>query len=137
MHYSRAIQIAALSGLFLLFPTLASADEGKDPSEPPHDAACVALQNITDAAKEHSAQVIQLTNEQRTFLIGVYIMNPETPPGLPVGDRAVLVKTAAGKEVVFFVDGDQVCGHLEIVPELEKIMIDVVSGVVKHAGDGT
>jgi hypothetical protein len=78
-----------------------------------------------------------LTSEQWQFLRGIYAMNPETPPGLPYGDKAVLAQvdnTSGG--LVFFVDGDKACTPMRAPPQLLALMDEVATGNINHEGAG-
>lgn len=89
------------------------------------------------AVAEHHGRWIELSAEQWQFLRGVYAMNPETPPGLPYGDHAVLARfDDMGSGIVFFVDGDRACTPMSAPPELLSLMKDVESHTIKHEGVG-
>jgi hypothetical protein len=80
---------------------------------------------------------IELTPDQWQFLRGIYAMNPETPPGLPYGDKAVLAQVE-GKTggLVFFIDGDKACTPMRAPPELLVLMQEVATGGIIHQGAG-
>lgn len=74
----------------------------------------------------------ELTSAQWQFLRGVYALNPNTPPGLPYGDKAVLVQVdgkAGG--LVLFIDGDMACTPMAIPQPL----LTIVQGVATTAAD--
>ena len=85
----------------------------------------------------HNGKWIELTPDQWQFLRGIYAMNPETPPGLPYGDKAVLaeIQDNAGG-LVFFIDGDKACTPMRAPPELLVLMQEVGTGSITHAGAG-
>jgi hypothetical protein len=56
---------------------------------------CVDLATVRAAATSQNNKLIELTSDQWQFLRGIYAMNPEAPPGLPDGDKAVFRKVAA------------------------------------------
>ena len=80
---------------------------------------------------------IELTPEQWQFLRGVYVLNPETPAGLPYGDKAVLaqLENVAG-DLVFFIDGDKACTPMRAPPGLLTLMDDVATAKINHEGAG-
>jgi hypothetical protein len=81
---------------------------------------------------------VELTPEQWQFLRGIYAMNPQTPPGLPYGDHAVLVQLAGDAGgMVFFVDGDKACTPMTAPRELLELLREVATGKITHEGDGT
>jgi hypothetical protein len=55
-------------------------------------ARCVDASAPKHAAEARHGKWIELTSDQWQFLRGIYAMNPLTPPGLPYGDKAALVK---------------------------------------------
>lgn len=55
----------------------------------------------------------ELTLAQWQFLRGVYVLNPNTPPGLPFGDKAVLAQVDGKADgLVLFIDGEMACTPL-------------------------
>ncbi len=77
---------------------------------------------------------MELTDIQRAFVAGVYVLNPNMPAGLPVGDKAVLAtvdETPNGE--IFFVDGDVTCSPMEIPKQLIDMIVSVGAGAVNHA----
>ena len=89
------------------------------------------------AAANPDGQWIVLTADQWQFLRGIYAMNPSTPPGLPYGDRAALVRIKGHDSgLVFFIDGDRACTPMEAPKALLALLDDVATGKVAHDGDG-
>ena len=80
---------------------------------------------------------IELTQEQWQFLRGVYVLNSETPPGLPYGDKAVLaqLENIAGGSV-FFIDGDKGCTRMPAPPALLTLTDNVATAKINHEGTG-
>lgn len=81
---------------------------------------------------------IEMLPEQWQFLRGIYAMNPLTPPGLPVGDRAALARAAgsdSGK--IIFIDGDRACSPMAVPKTLIEMLDKVKSGKISHEGDPT
>ena len=80
---------------------------------------------------------IELTPAQWQFLRGVYVLNPETPAGLPYGDKAVLAQLDNGAGgLVFFIDGDKACTPMRAPPELVTLMEEVATAKINHVGTG-
>jgi len=78
-----------------------------------------------------------VTETQRAFLAGIFAMNPLTPPGLPYGDKAVLVtgeKATGG--LVFFLDDRKACDFMPVPKELIDLLMAIGRGDVAHEGDG-
>jgi hypothetical protein len=98
---------------------------------------CVDVSVPKSAIKAHDGKWIELTPEQWEFLRGIYAMNPNTPPGLPYGDKAVLaqVEGSAGG-LVFFIDGEKACTPMPIPHELVVMMRDVATATINHEGSG-
>ena len=72
------------------------------------------------AAEARHGKWIELTSEQWQFLRGIYAMNPLTPPGLPYGDKAALVKIDGNSGgMVFFIDGEtKACTPMAVPDQL-------------------
>ena len=64
-------------------------------------------------------------------------MNPQTPPGLPYGDHAVLAQIAGDTGgLIFFIDGDKACTPMPVPHELISMMQDVATDKIGHEGAG-
>jgi hypothetical protein len=108
----------------------------------PHtvDAAEDAARCVDASVRKHAAEArhgkwIELTSEQWQFLRGIYAMNPLTPPGLPYGDKAALVKIdGSSGGMVFFIDGDKACTAMAVPDQLLAMMDDVAAARISHAG---
>ena len=98
---------------------------------------CVDIAVPKEAVKAHNGQWIELTPEQWQFLRGVYVVNPETPPGLPYGDKAVLARVDGNPgALVFFIDGNKACTPMLVPHELLAMMQDVGTDKISHEGAG-
>jgi hypothetical protein len=98
---------------------------------------CVDIALPKAAIETHHGKWIQLTSEQWQFLRGIYAMNPETPPGLPYGDKAALAKVDGNSGgLVFFLDGDKACTPMPVPQTLLSLMDDVATAKISHEGDG-
>ena len=108
----------ALADALTVLPQLVfAADAGK----------CVDVSIPKKAIEAHKGKWIELTAEQWEFLRGIYAMNPETPPGLPYGDKAALAQ----------VDGDN--GGLTPMPVPKQLLVmmdDVATSKINHEGSG-
>ena len=104
------------------------------------DAAEDAARCVDTSAPKHAAEArhgkwIELTSEQWQFLRGIYAMNPLTPPGLPYGDKAALVKIdGRSGGMVFFIDGDMACTPMTVPDQLLAMMDDVATAKINHEG---
>jgi hypothetical protein len=98
---------------------------------------CVDSTIPRQAIEARNGRWVELTSEQWQFLRGIYAMNPETPPGLPYGDKAVLaqVDTSSGG-LVFFIDGDKACTPMRAPPQLLALIQEVATGGINHEGGG-
>jgi hypothetical protein len=118
-----------LIGALTLLPHIAF---GADLAKP-----CVDLGMVRDAVTARDGKLTELTQGQWQFLRGIYAMNPETPPGLPYGDRAMLAQVDGRSDgLVLFVDGDQACTPMHAPPELLLLMHEVATGNISHYGAG-
>jgi hypothetical protein len=125
----RIVQLSMLAGL-IVAPHVAFAQDGAA-------SYCVDVSIPRHAIEARNGRWIELTSEQWQFLRGIYAMNPETPPGLPYGDKAVLAQvdnTSGG--LVFFVDGDKACTPMRAPPQLLALMDEVATGNINHEGAG-
>ena len=98
---------------------------------------CVDISVPKTAIETHHGKWIELTPEQWEFLRGIYAMNPETPPGLPYGDKAALAKVDGNSGgLVFFIDGDKACTPMPVPQKLLSMIDDVATAKISHEGDG-
>ena len=124
MSNNRALALAV--GLAVL-PQMVHAAEGA--------AHCVEASVPKHAAEARQGKWIELTSDQWQFLRGIYAMNPLTPPGLPYGDKAALVKIdGRSGGMVFFIDGNKACTPMAVPDELLAIMDDVATANISHEG---
>jgi hypothetical protein len=85
--------------------------------------------------KRATVKWIELTSDQWQFLRGIYAMNPLTPPGLPYGDKAALVKIdGSSGGMVFFIDGDKACTPMAVPDQLLAMMDAVATAKISHEG---
>ena len=100
-------------------------------------SGCVDVSAPKSAIVARHGRWSELTSAQWQFLRGVYVVNPNTAPGLPYGDRAVLAQVA-GKPggLVFFIDGEMACTPMQIPQALLTIVQDIETTAVNHVGTG-
>ena len=98
---------------------------------------CIDVSVPKHAIAARNGKWIELTPEQWEFLRGIYAMNPQTPAGLPYGDKAVLAQVEGnGGGLVFFIDGDKACTPMPVPRELVAMMNDVATATINHEGGG-
>ena len=126
---SAGIRLALFAGLAALSNTaLAAGDSAPLCGDVSVPKAVVAA---------HHGRWIELTPDQWQFLRGVYALDPLTPPGLPIGDRAALARfDGFVSGIVFFIDGERACTPMTAPPELLSLMQDVAAHTIKHEGVG-
>ena len=125
MASKRSLAVAAA---LTVLPYLAYADDA---------VRCVDVAVPKKAVEAEKGKWVELTPEQWEFLRGVYAMNPQTPPGLPYGDKAVLAKLdGRDSGLVFFIDGDKACTPMEAPKELLALLDDVATAKISHEGRG-
>jgi hypothetical protein len=119
----------AVAGVLMVLPPKALAENVT--------GRCVDVSVPKNAVMARNGKWIELTPEQWQFLRGVYVLNPETPAGLPYGDKAVLAQldNVAGG-LVFFIDGDKACTPMRAPPALLTLMDDVATAKINHEGAG-
>jgi hypothetical protein len=119
-----------IAAALLTAPHLAFAGDGVV-------SRCVDISIPRDSIASHNGRWIELTSEQWQFLRGIYAMNPDTPPGLPYGDKAVLAEVESNANgLVFFIDGDKACTPMRAPPQLLALMKEVATGSINHEGAG-
>jgi hypothetical protein len=117
-------------GALMVMPQVAFAADGSG-------SRCVELSVPKQAIAARNGKWIELTSEQWQFLRGIYAMNPQTPPGLPYGDKAVLAQVDGDKGgLVFFIDGDKACTPMPVPDELLVMMQDVATSTINHESSG-
>ena len=99
----------ALVGVLAFLPQMAVAAD--NPA-----GRCVDVSVPKNAITARNGRWIELTNEQWEFMRGIYAMNPETPAGLPYGDKA--------------------CTPMPIPVELIAMMRDVATDTISHETGG-
>ena len=98
---------------------------------------CLDLATVRAATTGQNSKLIALTSAQWQFLRGIYAMNPEAPPGLPDGDKAVFGPGGGDSNgLLFFVDGDKACTPMNAPPALLSLMDQVAVGDTNHQGAG-
>ncbi len=118
----------ALIGVVTLLPQLAHGAQ---------TAHCMDIVASKAAITSHNGQWIELTPEQWQFLRGIYAMNPNTPPGLPFGDKAALAQVEGDTGgLVFFIDGQKACTPMAIPRELIAMVKDVAMDNIAHESAG-
>jgi hypothetical protein len=100
---------------------------------------CINLSIAQKGITDNHGTWTPLSRDQYLFMKGIYAMDPETPPGLPVGDSAALVKVPQNKDsgLVWFIDGDRACTPVMAPKTLLRELEDIKSGKITHEGDGT
>jgi hypothetical protein len=120
-------RVLALAVGLAILPHMVDAAEGA--------AHCVDASVPKHAVEARHGKWIELTSEQWQFLRGIYAMNPLTPPGLPYGDKAALVKIDGSSDgMVFFIDGDKACTPMAVPDQLLAMMDDVAAAKISHEG---
>jgi hypothetical protein len=122
-------RLAIVVGLLAL-PQISSAAD--DPG-----GECVDVSSPKREIIAHHGKWTELTSAQWQFLRGVYVLNPNTPPGLPYGDKAVLVQVD-GKSggLVLFIDGEMACTPMPIPQPLLAIVQGVATAADNHVRTG-
>ena len=120
----------ALIGVLAFLPQMALAADNPT-------GRCVDVSVPKNAITARNGRWIELTNQQWEFMRGIYAMNPETPAGLPYGDKAVLAQVEGNNGgMVFFIDSDKACTPMPIPVELIAMMRDVATDTISHESGG-
>jgi hypothetical protein len=129
MNMSKIILLGFLTALVTTPYVAFAADDGTK--------HCIDSAIPRHTIEEHNGRWIELTSDQWQFLRGIYAMNPQTPPGLPYGDKAVLARVDnSSSGLVFFIDGDKACTPMRAPPQLLALMQEVATGSISHEGAG-
>lgn len=116
------------AALLVSSPVLASEDAA--PSR------CMPISIPQKAASDAGGKWVSLSHEQWAFLRGVFVLNPETPAGLPIGDKAFLARSPMGDAgLVFFGDDTQACDPMKAPKKLMEYLDDVAAGKIGKEGD--
>ena len=103
-----------------------------------NQSRCVDVSVPKDAIMARNGRWIELTPEQWQFMRGIYAMNPQTPAGLPYGDKAVLAQVEGDSGgMILFIDGDKACTPMPVPRELLDMMFKIGSGDIAHEGSGS
>jgi hypothetical protein len=123
-----------LRGAFARFGFLAALGVACVFAAPAHaEGVCRPLAEIR--AKVINDRWVELTFDQWQFLRGIFALNPETPPGLPYGDKAALIQHVDDKNgLVLFLDGDKGCSPMRAPAELIELLMRVGTGEIAHEG---
>ena len=98
---------------------------------------CVDLATVRAAAAAQNSKLIELTSDQWQFLRGIYAMNPEAPPGLPYGDKAVFTQGGDNSNaLLFFIHDDKACTPMHAPRGLLSLMDRFAVGDINHQGAG-
>ena len=120
----------AIVGALTVLPQTAFAAENVP-------SLCIDISVPKGAIAARNGKWIELTPEQWQFLRGIYAMNPETPAGLPYGDKAVLAQVEGNTGgLVFFIDGNKACTPMPVPHELLAMMHDVATATINHESGG-
>lgn len=99
--------------------------------------SCTAIDGPKRAIQAKHGRWITVTTDQWEFLRGIYAGSPDTPPGLPPGDRAVLAQPEGEESgVIFFIEGQLACAPMTASAEFVKLLRGVDTDNVVRVGDG-
>src|ERR1700677_612640 len=93
-----AIALAAMAAVYLASPRAHA------------QAVCVDISVPKASMAAHGGKWTELTHEQWQFLRGIFVLDPQTGNGLPLGDAAALATLSdAHGSLVFWIDGNLAC----------------------------
>lgn len=97
------------------------------------DRQCVAIptaeKHIIDSG---GGPFIALTPEQLSFMRGISVVLPNTPEGIPPGEKAVMSKYPDGSAAVVFLDDDLACVPIRLKPAGVKALMQEGENYVLH-----
>ena len=89
---------------------------------------CVPLEKLQHAQKPGTTAA-PVTRAQYHFLQGVSAAMPNTPPGIPPGDNAILItRDDARNGFIIWTMGPLACGSMEAPAELLKLLDQIKTG---------
>jgi hypothetical protein len=96
---------------------------------------CVSLEKLQAKIGTDHTTASPVTRAQYRFLQGISAMNPDTPPGIPPGDNAILVRSDGGHAgYVIWTMGPLACGVMDAPAPLLKLL-DQVKGDAANGED--
>lgn len=99
------------------------------------ESSCIAAAEPKAEIEAKHGRWILLTTDQWEFLRGVYVVNPNTPAGMPAGDRAILAQVEGDENgVVFFIDDGMACGAMKVPEKLIKMLLEIDALNITHDG---
>lgn len=97
---------------------------------------CEPMDDFKTKVDKHGAAATYLSHDELEFLRGIYAMNPLTPPGMPFGDRAMIVTTPGNDgAIIEFIDGDLACTPMPVPKSLLDLLASVAADRINHQGD--
>jgi hypothetical protein len=125
--------LSFIAGLLMLASIARGAYAEEAPSGP--QRPCVDIAVPKAAITAHGGTWTDLTAEQWEFLRGVYVLNPNTPEGLPFGSRAVLAQIKGHDgAIVYFIDGEKACAPMFIPQLIVEMLRAIAAGRITHEG---
>lgn len=98
------------------------------PTKPNCETIAKAEADFAKFIAPDKAQFTKVTPGQFHFLQGVAAISPNTPPGLPPGDTAILAKGDRSEQgVILFVRGGKMCLPMEAPEMLIELMDRVLT----------
>jgi hypothetical protein len=98
---------------------------------------CFDISGPQKAVADRHGSWERMSPDQWQFLRGISAFNPRTPPGIPFGDAAVLIKFPGSEDgEIFFLDGDQVCTPMMLPKMIVDLLVLVGKGTITHEGQG-
>lgn len=125
------MKTVALSCAFALLS--ASAWAANAPPKP--RPVCETLAKVKTEFPE-GATFTKLTPGQYNFARGVYVISPDTQPGLPPGKSALLVMPKGSKNgALIWMDNDKACNPMLAPEMLIKMIMEIVTGPTDEEGN--
>lgn len=94
---------------------------------------CGPSERVHELAQGRGEPFVSLSPEQWEFVRGIYLMDPNTPPGLPPGDGAEMSRREDGSATIVFLDGPLACSPMHLLKDGVDILNQVGRGEIVHA----
>lgn len=96
---------------------------------------CIDAAGPKGAIVAHGGKWTEMTPGQWQFLRGVFVLNPNTPPGLPYGSSAALAQVDGDRGgLVFFMDDGLACTPMAVPQGIVEMLGVVGVGTISHEG---
>ena len=122
----RGAVIAALLSLALGESALAAE---RAPPPVVHAPVCISVDDFKKKMSDGKTHFSVMTAGQFHFAAGIYVGSPNTPPGMPPGDGAFLVRHDGNMgAMVAWTRAGKICSPAMLDPDIVKLIVAMKTG---------